>query len=273
MKGDLEKMDVQVLVVDPHERYRIAHMLRSSGEADGGSAFPILADPAQTISATYGVASQMRIHGEWSNRPSTFLIDKEGIIRYRHLATTYADRPELKKILDILRRLAGLPPEPSIDAGARDERAAGKVPAAEGTLGKEAFLKEVAGSKAGYSLVSIFHPSCAGCLTEAKALSASDKIWKELGVTVLGLAVTAQEEPVARFSKLARATYRIERSPWAGAGFQVDLYPALIVVNRKGEVVFRASEDDQNPVESARRFLENASRSQESGTPPTKQEQ
>ena len=111
---ELEELDVQVLVVDPHGQYRIAHMLHSSSTGEKTSAFPVLADPALTVSATYGVAMQMRIHGEWSNRPATFIIDADGIVRYQHLATTDADRPQVEKILRIVRRLAVLPEEPRI---------------------------------------------------------------------------------------------------------------------------------------------------------------
>lgn len=37
---------VQILVVDPHEPYRVRHMLKNVGAAADDVAFPILADPA-----------------------------------------------------------------------------------------------------------------------------------------------------------------------------------------------------------------------------------
>lgn len=99
------KEDIQVLVVDPHEIYRVRHMLRTAREQSGLAAFPILADPAQLVSATYGVAMQMRIHTEWSNRPATFVIDRSGIIRHARRGTTYSDRPGPAKILEVVRGL------------------------------------------------------------------------------------------------------------------------------------------------------------------------
>jgi len=90
---DFEKRGVQIVAVDPHESYRVRHMLRSVGVKADELTFPILADPANTVSATYGVAFQMSIHTEVSNRPAAFIIDREGVIRYERRGTTFSDRP------------------------------------------------------------------------------------------------------------------------------------------------------------------------------------
>lgn len=81
-------------------------MLRSVGSKADELTFPILADPANTVSATYGVAFQMNIHTEWSNRPATFIIDREGVIRYERRGKTYSDRPKPAEILKEVDRLA-----------------------------------------------------------------------------------------------------------------------------------------------------------------------
>lgn len=80
-------------------------MLRSVGHRADELTFPIVADPAHTVSATYGVAFQMNIHTEWSNRPATFLIDKNGVIRFERRGKTFSDRP---KPDDLIREIAGL---------------------------------------------------------------------------------------------------------------------------------------------------------------------
>jgi peroxiredoxin len=105
--NDFEDRGVQVLAVDPHESYRVRHMLRDVGLKADAVAFPVLADPANTVSATYGVAFQMNIHTEWSNRPATFILDKEGVIRYERRGKTFGDRPKPDEILKELDRLAG----------------------------------------------------------------------------------------------------------------------------------------------------------------------
>jgi peroxiredoxin len=84
-------------------------MLRDMGLKTDAVAFLVLADPANTVSATYGVAFQMNIHTEWSNRPATFIVNKnkEGVIRYERRAKTFGDRPKPNEILKDLDRLKG----------------------------------------------------------------------------------------------------------------------------------------------------------------------
>ncbi|MBI1914383.1 MAG: redoxin domain-containing protein [Planctomycetes bacterium] len=105
-----EQRGVQVLAIDPHELHRVRHMLRSVGYKADQVAYPILADSAGTVSATYGVAFQMNVHTEWSNRPATFVIDREGIIRYERRGKTFGDRP---KPDDLLKELDKLPSKSS----------------------------------------------------------------------------------------------------------------------------------------------------------------
>jgi peroxiredoxin len=67
--------------------------------------YPLLLDPSLTVSATYGVAFQMRIHTELSNRPATFIIDRDGILRFAQRAQTFADRPKADEIIAQLKKL------------------------------------------------------------------------------------------------------------------------------------------------------------------------
>jgi peroxiredoxin len=255
-QSELETLKVQVLVVDPHERYRIAHMLRTAGTDDGISAFPILGDPSSTASATYGVAMQMRIHGEWSDRPATFIIDQNGVVRYQHLATKYSDRPKVEKILSIVRRQAGVSPAKGLVVRQQDGSKTPATRSRDDLFSLKALDEFVATSPSGYTLASVFHPRCSGCLTEAIALKDSQKTWQRLQVNVLGLAVTDREEAVARFAGIAGATYRLELAPWANHAFDIRFYPTLLVFDREGKEVFRAAEDVDDSVEAARTFVE-----------------
>lgn len=65
----------------------------------------MLMDPSLTVSATYGVAFQMRIHTEVSNRPATFIIDRQGILRYAKRGEQFGDRPTPDQIVAELERL------------------------------------------------------------------------------------------------------------------------------------------------------------------------
>ncbi len=97
----------QVLAIDPHESWSAKYLLKDSGLETADVNFPLLMDPSLTVSATYGVAFQMRIHTELSNRPATFIIDKQGVIRYVRRATSFGDRPRPKQIAAELARLKG----------------------------------------------------------------------------------------------------------------------------------------------------------------------
>ncbi|CAN5857827.1 hypothetical protein BH23PLA1_BH23PLA1_03180 [soil metagenome] len=103
---DFEAANAQVLVIDPHESYRVAHMLKEAGFDAEDLHVPVLADPANAVSATYGVAFQMQIHTEWSNRPSVFLIDREGILRTAYRGKTFGDRPTPDDLLQQLGQIA-----------------------------------------------------------------------------------------------------------------------------------------------------------------------
>ena len=103
---DFDDAGAQVLVVDPHESYRVKHMLKEAGFKAEDLHVPVLADPAHAVSATYGVAFQMKIHTEWSNRPATFIIDRDGKVRFEHRAKTYGDRPKPDEMLKELAKLA-----------------------------------------------------------------------------------------------------------------------------------------------------------------------
>ena len=95
----------QLLAVDPHESWSGKHLLRETGLATSDLNYPLLLDPSQIVSATYGVAFQMRIHTEVSNRPATFIIDRSGTIRYARRATSFADRPTADAIVAELKKL------------------------------------------------------------------------------------------------------------------------------------------------------------------------
>ncbi len=85
--------DVQLLAVDPHEVWSAKYLLGEVGLDTDDVNYPLLLDAAQTVSATYGIAFQMRIHTEQSNRPGTFVIDSSGVLRRAWRGQSYSDRP------------------------------------------------------------------------------------------------------------------------------------------------------------------------------------
>jgi peroxiredoxin len=103
--GDLQKAGAQLLVVDAHEAWPAKHFLKDIGLESGEIGYPLLLDAAHLVSATYGVAFQNRIHTELSNRSATFIIDRDGVIRYARLAKSFSDRPSPDEILAELKKL------------------------------------------------------------------------------------------------------------------------------------------------------------------------
>ncbi len=104
--NELQHAGATLLAVDPHDRASARRLLKESGFSTSEVHYPLLMDPSLTVSATYGVAFQMKIHTEWSNRPATFVIDRDGVIRAAWRSKTYSDRPKPAEILASLRRLA-----------------------------------------------------------------------------------------------------------------------------------------------------------------------
>jgi peroxiredoxin len=103
----IQGANTELLAVDPHETWAAKSLLKDTGLSTDDLQFPLLMDPAQTVSATYGVAFQMRIHVEASNRPATFIIDKSGVLRYARRAKTFSDRPTPAQVVRELTKLDG----------------------------------------------------------------------------------------------------------------------------------------------------------------------
>ncbi len=104
-RKDFEERGAKVFVIDPHDSWRVKHLLTKAGFDTAGLAVPVLCDPTHVVGATYGVAFQMKQFTEWSNRPATFLIDKGGVIRYAHRGKNYGDRPRPEEVLQELDKL------------------------------------------------------------------------------------------------------------------------------------------------------------------------
>ena len=101
----MTELNAQLLAIDPHEVFSARYLLMETGLSTDDVHYPVLMDPSLTVSAMYGVAFQMRIHVEVSNRPATFVIDKQGILRYAKRARTFADRPTPARIVAELTKL------------------------------------------------------------------------------------------------------------------------------------------------------------------------
>lgn len=80
-------------------------MMKETGLETDEISYPLLMDPSLTVSGTYGVAFGMRIHVEESNRPATFVINKDGVVTYAKRGTSFSDRPKPEDIIKELKKL------------------------------------------------------------------------------------------------------------------------------------------------------------------------
>ena len=71
---------------------------------DVGVPFPVLYDPTAEVVKQYGVYNLL---GDRLATPSTFVIDKEGVIRWKFVGKRINARPSVWTVLDQLRGLGG----------------------------------------------------------------------------------------------------------------------------------------------------------------------
>lgn len=98
-----EEAGAKVFVVIPHERCRVKWWQDRSG------AISVLADAGFWVSSMYGVAFQMRIHTDVSNTPATFVIDRNGVVRWAHIGEgerNWSDRPKEDETLAKVKEFA-----------------------------------------------------------------------------------------------------------------------------------------------------------------------
>lgn len=94
-----KEANVQVFTIECHDSYRCKVMV---GERDLW--WPHLVDAAGTIGAMYGVdPMEFVVHDEWVNRPSTIIVDTEGIVRFAYYGTYWGDRPTIEQTLQMIK--------------------------------------------------------------------------------------------------------------------------------------------------------------------------
>lgn len=68
--------------------------------------FPILADPGGGVVKKYGVYNLL---GDGVAAPATFIIDRQGIIRWRYIGQGIADRPTADALANQARQVLAVP--------------------------------------------------------------------------------------------------------------------------------------------------------------------
>ncbi len=93
--------DTEILVIDPQETFRVTDWQQKLK-----TPFRFLADPTAWVCAQYGVAKQLVVHEEWVNLPATFIVDKNGILRYARIGRGWpmSERATPDELLEKLPR-------------------------------------------------------------------------------------------------------------------------------------------------------------------------
>ncbi len=98
-----EKANVQILAVsidsrDDSKKFVQKLKERFSGDLD----FPMLEDKDHRVIDRYGILNP---DGKGWPHPATYLIDKQGVVRWKFVEVDYRKRPTNAQIIEALRRI------------------------------------------------------------------------------------------------------------------------------------------------------------------------
>jgi len=117
MRDAFQKEGAHVFTVECHDRYRGRVMVGKEIEPTYWFAkrsfkqeytqqiwWPHLLDRAGAVGAVYGVDPMaFAVHAEYINRPSTVIVDPEGVVRFAYYGTYWGDRPTIEQTLAMIR--------------------------------------------------------------------------------------------------------------------------------------------------------------------------
>ncbi len=99
MYEDIEASDAEVLAVSVDNLVGAERVVSQLGIP-----FPILYDPSKGVPQEYGVFNLLNDN---LATPSTFILDKDGVIRWKFVASGIGDRPSVSEILEQLAGIQG----------------------------------------------------------------------------------------------------------------------------------------------------------------------
>jgi peroxiredoxin len=99
-----ENTQILALSVDsPEDLQRMVD--RISVDDNMAPRFPFLTDPDHGVIDRYGLLNDADPRGREIPHPATFLIDKEGVVRWKFLEVDYRVRPSNEEVLEALGEL------------------------------------------------------------------------------------------------------------------------------------------------------------------------
>jgi thiol-disulfide isomerase/thioredoxin len=118
LRREFAAHDVQVVTLEAHDTWRGRLMVGREIQPElwGSRRWFVeayteriwwshLLDRAGAVGARYGTQPMaFAVHGEFVNRPTTVIVDPEGVVRFAHAGMFWGDRPSVEQTLDMIRR-------------------------------------------------------------------------------------------------------------------------------------------------------------------------
>ncbi len=99
-KNEKEKVQILAVSIDSHEdskKFLQKLKERFAGDLD----FPMLEDKNHKVIDRYGILNP----GKGWPHPATYVIDKQGVLRWRFVEVDYRKRPTNEQILEALKKI------------------------------------------------------------------------------------------------------------------------------------------------------------------------
>lgn len=98
--------DTEIVTVSVDEEEGMKRMIDRVQATDGVAPdFIMLSDPDHAVIDRYGLFKEDSPPNRPLPHPATYVLDKEGIVRYRFVETDYRVRPANEDILEVLKAL------------------------------------------------------------------------------------------------------------------------------------------------------------------------
>ncbi len=93
------KTEILAVSIDPHDK---ALFLRDKLKDQPGFNFPLLSDADHRVIDRYGLLNEQSKRG-WPH-PATYVIDREGVVRWKFVEVDYKIRPSNEDVLAQVRK-------------------------------------------------------------------------------------------------------------------------------------------------------------------------
>ena len=102
-EGQEDRTQLIALSVDsPEDLKRMVDKVSGDGQSPR---FPFLTDPGHKVIDRYGLFNPDDPRGRQITHPATYVIDRDGIVRWRHVEVDYTVRPTNEDILRALEEI------------------------------------------------------------------------------------------------------------------------------------------------------------------------